>query len=175
MEHYGIANELDLLFGPPPRASNGESVHQTGARSTMSAERVGNQTKSTAQSCDVAGCSIRTAAILDNQALCLEHFLSRCYDALECYDRQRDRATPVAKEVERAQVRRFLEECSTQALNICLRNENLNNLQRGRLLDILLWAGELSERVGAAQMKLSRSLDHANAGPRFSDELPTNS
>lgn len=42
-----------------------------------------------------------------------------------------------------ASLRAFVEECSRKALDISLHSENLTNLQRGRLLDILLWAGEL--------------------------------
>jgi hypothetical protein len=40
-------------------------------------------------------------------------------------------------------MRAFIEECSRKALDISLQSENLTNLERGRLLDILLWAGEL--------------------------------
>jgi len=40
-------------------------------------------------------------------------------------------------------MRAFIEECSRKALDISLHSENLDNLERGRLLDILLWAGEL--------------------------------
>ena len=40
-------------------------------------------------------------------------------------------------------VRTALAECSDQTLRICLSGKPLNNLERGRLLDILLWAGEL--------------------------------
>jgi hypothetical protein len=40
-------------------------------------------------------------------------------------------------------MRSFLEECSRKALDVSLRSDNLSNLERGRLLDILLWAGEL--------------------------------
>jgi hypothetical protein len=40
-------------------------------------------------------------------------------------------------------MRAFIEECSHKALEVSLQCENLTNLERGRLLDILLWAGEL--------------------------------
>lgn len=42
-----------------------------------------------------------------------------------------------------AAMRLFVEECSHKALEASFRCESLTNLQRGRLLDILLWAGEL--------------------------------
>ena len=40
-------------------------------------------------------------------------------------------------------LRSFVEECSRRALEVAMHSEDLDNLQRGRLLDILLWAGEL--------------------------------
>ncbi len=40
-------------------------------------------------------------------------------------------------------MRAFIEECSRKALDVSLQSEDLSNLERGRLLDILLWAGEL--------------------------------
>jgi len=36
-----------------------------------------------------------------------------------------------------------VEECSHQALRVSLRSQTLTNLERGQLLDLLLWAGEL--------------------------------
>jgi len=40
-------------------------------------------------------------------------------------------------------MRAFIEECSRKALDVSLHCKDLSNLERGRLLDILLWAGEL--------------------------------
>ena len=40
-------------------------------------------------------------------------------------------------------MRAFIEECSQRALEVSLHYENLTNLERARLLDILLWASEL--------------------------------
>src|SRR5580658_8539929 len=42
-----------------------------------------------------------------------------------------------------ASLRAFIEECSRRALEVALHCDDISNLQRGRLLDILLWAGEL--------------------------------
>jgi hypothetical protein len=93
------------------------------------------------RSCSVDRCECGSVAYLAEQALCLNHFVARCYDQLDRID-PRGRSRTVA-EVERAKVRGFVEECSDQALNVCLQAERLSNLERGRLLDILLWAGEL--------------------------------
>jgi len=40
-------------------------------------------------------------------------------------------------------MRAFIEECSQTALEVSLHYKNLSNLERARLLDILLWASEL--------------------------------
>ena len=95
--------------------------------------------------CSVDRCDGAAAAFLAQQALCLNHFLAHCYDELERID-PRGRRRPLL-EGDPAKARGFVEECSSQALSVCLQSESLSNLERGRLLDILLWAGELYEIV----------------------------
>jgi hypothetical protein len=67
--------------------------------------------------------------------------------------------------VDLAYMREFIEECSRKALNVALHSESLNNLQRGRLLDILLWAGELFLLVRAPRLSPARSM--ASADPKL--------
>ena len=78
---------------------------------------------------------------LDQQDLCLNHCLLRCYEKLEGVDPRNRKLCPDPFEL--ASLRGFVEECSRRTLDLSLHCENLTNLQRGRLLDILLWAGEL--------------------------------
>jgi len=86
-------------------------------------------------------CKSSPVALLAQQALCINHFVRRCYEQLERLDpRGRKRAVD---ELALPGMRSALEECSEQTLRICLSGRPLNNLERGRLLDILLWAGEL--------------------------------
>lgn len=59
-----------------------------------------------------------------------------------------------------AAMRLFVEECSHKALEASFRCECLTNLQRARLLDILLWAGELflllrTQNSGSAEAQTS--------------------
>ena len=91
--------------------------------------------------CSEAACGCAATVSLDKQALCLKHFLQRCYAKLEAVDPrgQQFRESPVGL----ASMRAFIEECSRKALDVSLQSEDLTNLERGRLLDILLWAGEL--------------------------------
>jgi hypothetical protein len=85
-------------------------------------------------------CQDAAVASLARQNLCLDHFLSRCYDFLDALDAQRRLSRFDA--VDLALTKSFVEDCSRQALDASLCCPNISNLQRGRLLDILLWAGE---------------------------------
>ncbi len=101
----------------------------------------GVDTMSGKRNCGVGSCSGAAIATLDRQALCLNHFLLRCYAQLERLDPRGGKSS--AEPVDLAAMRAFIEDCSRKALDISLQSKNLSNLQRGRLLDILLWAGEL--------------------------------
>lgn len=70
----------------------------------------------------------------------MNHFVSRCYEDL---DRLDPRGRAAVSFAERLALKAFVEECSRRALEVSLGCQNLDNLQRGRLLDILLWAGEI--------------------------------
>jgi hypothetical protein len=57
-----------------------------------------------------------------------------------------------------ASLRAFIEECSRRTLDVALHCEDIDNLQRGRLLDILLWAGELFLLLRAPTRSFADSL-----------------
>jgi hypothetical protein len=95
----------------------------------------------TGQNCCVESCDDLGIATLDEQPLCMDHFLARCYEQLGEVD-PRGRHVPRGA-LELATQMASVEECSTQALRVSLSAEGLSNLERGRLLDLLLWAGEL--------------------------------
>jgi hypothetical protein len=86
----------------------------------------------------------------------VNHFLVRCYEWLDRID---PRGRGFSNEtLEVASMRAFIEECSRKALDVSLRSENLSNLQRGRLLDILLWAAELFLLLRVPQLSLAQSM-----------------
>ena len=91
--------------------------------------------------CVVNGCAGAAVTAFAQQDLCLDHFVSRCYEGLDRLD-PRGRQSG-GSHAERAALKAFVEECSRRALEVSLSCQNMDNLQRGRLLDILLWAGEL--------------------------------
>jgi hypothetical protein len=118
----------------------------------MVVELSNHQNAGVAETCALSDCQRVAVAVLEGQALCLDHFFSGCYTALADFDQYRDYAQ-ADREQNRSRLRNFLEECSAQALNISLRVQNMSNLQRARLLDVLLWAGELSEFVSLSRNK----------------------
>src|SRR5258708_3822851 len=69
-------------------------------------------------------------------------------------------------------MRAFIDECSRKALDVSLQSEDLSNLHRGRLLDILLWAGELFLLLRAPRLALAESIDSSEGqlAPRASSQ-----
>ena len=53
--------------------------------------------------------------------------------------------------------KRLVEECSRRALEVSLATEGLSNLQRARLLDILLWASDITAADAQSRDKPSSS------------------
>jgi hypothetical protein len=116
----------------------------------------GMDTMSRKRNCKVGACSGAAITTLDRQALCLNHFLLRCYERLEGVDPRGRKFS--AEPVDLASMRAFIEECSRKALDVSLQSQDLSNLQRGRLLDILLWAGELFLLLRAPRLTLAQSI-----------------
>jgi hypothetical protein len=98
-------------------------------------------TKLAERNCCESACDSAAVVSLDQQALCLNHFLLHCYTKLEAVDPRGQKSRE--ERVDLASMRAFIEECSHKALEVSLQRENLTNLERARLLDILLWASEL--------------------------------
>jgi hypothetical protein len=120
--------------------------------------------------CKMGSCGSAAVTTLDHQAFCLNHFLLRCYEKLEGLD-PRGR-TFHSESVDLVSMRAFIEECSRKALDISLQSENLTNLQRGRLLDILLWAGELFLLFRAPRLTFSQSLASSEDRPGVRTATP---
>ncbi len=100
---------------------------------------------------------MRSIVELNQRAgVCLNHFLLCCYERLEGLDPRGRKFS--AEPVDVPSMRAFVEECSRKALDVSLQSKNLNNLERGRLLDILLWAGELFLLLRAPRLTLAQSL-----------------
>jgi hypothetical protein len=104
---------------------------ELGAMSKMFEDRI----------CAVDFCEGAAVASLAQQEFCLDHFIELCYENLQRIDPRGQKLDRMPLDL--ASLRAFIEECSRRALDVALHYEDISNLQRGRLLDILLWAGEL--------------------------------
>src|SRR5947209_18218783 len=81
--------------------------------------------------CNENACGGAAITSLDQQALCLNHFLLRCYAKLEAVDprSQKFHEDPV----DLPSMRAFIEECSQKALEISLQSENLSKSEERRV------------------------------------------
>jgi hypothetical protein len=97
--------------------------------------------------CDTDNCGRPAMSSLELKHLCVDHFIARCYERLnEC------NANRFADPGEAASVSidRFLHSCAQQAAGLVHPMRGLDNLERARLFDILLWASELAAKRGIA-------------------------
>ena len=123
----------------------------------------GMDTKVGKRSCWAGSCGSAAITTLGHQSLCLNHFLMRCYERLDGLDPRGRKFS--AEPVDVVSMRAFIEECSRKALDVSLQSQNLSNLQRGRLLDILLWAGELFLLLRAPGLTLAQSIASSEGRP----------
>jgi hypothetical protein len=91
--------------------------------------------------CKAGGCANSAVIALAGREFCLDHFVVSCYEQLDMLEPKLRRRLIEAGEVQA--VKAFLEECSNRTLVICLRTEQLSNVERSRLLDILLSCSDL--------------------------------
>ena len=94
--------------------------------------------------CSRLDCSRQVVTSLEDRDFCFDHFCAYCYELLERSDRSGDLAAGSERFREELLT---LDECARRALEISFSRVPLNNLDRARLLDILLWAGELTNTL----------------------------
>jgi hypothetical protein len=111
------------------------------------------------ESCKAGSCARPAVISLAARELCLDHFLFTCYERLDMLEPM-VRSRPLDR-TEVQVIRGLLEECSNRTLLVCLRHETLTNLDRSRLLEILLLCGDL-------QLMISHSLLHSGSSPNRS-------
>ena len=94
-------------------------------------------------SCSQADCPERAVTSLGERDFCLGHFCMRCYELLERVHWGAD----LTYRLEEFSPELFaLDELPRRTLEVSFSGLTLNNLDRARLLDILLWAGELTSK-----------------------------
>jgi len=90
--------------------------------------------------CRFAACQEPGITAIGDEDLCCDHFVVRCYEFLEQIDIERAKSGCEATRT--AGLRRSVNSCLQGALEVSLKSGALSNLQKARLLDIMLWAGE---------------------------------
>jgi hypothetical protein len=103
------------------------------------------------EDCSIAGCGQAFATSLGGEPFCLEHFISVCYERLDRYDDFRKGAGLNVTEMEA--LRRFIHECTRHADEIEHEAMDLDNLDRAKLLHIILSASELGRYLRRSPRK----------------------
>jgi len=97
--------------------------------------------------CGVTNCSTRAIATIESRPRCLEHLISHYYWRLHDYEQGAAGSAPgAAQSLWESRTNRFLDDCRSKIVGLLIVQTDLPNLERARLLDILLWATELTER-----------------------------
>lgn len=95
--------------------------------------------------CILTDCGSISEVALENKRLCRRHFIETCYARLDEIAEQ-IREKKVRGSVSES-VRHFLAECTRQVVSEALCAPQLDNLERSRLLHILLFASELTSKL----------------------------
>jgi hypothetical protein len=103
--------------------------------------------------CGISGCGQTAAVTLEGEALCRSHFISVCYTRLDEYDEQRRGSGAGIANTE--SMRRFIRECTRSADEIEHGGENLDNLDRAKLVHIILTANELGRQLRRSPRKVA--------------------
>jgi hypothetical protein len=105
----------------------------------------------TAAHCNFPDCHEEVASSIEGEALCRSHFISVCYSRLEQYEEMRvGRGLDIA---DAETMREFIQECSQQADAIENTTKDLDNLERAKLLHIVLSANELGRHLRRSPRK----------------------
>ncbi|MBZ5661732.1 MAG: PilZ domain-containing protein [Acidobacteriia bacterium] len=101
--------------------------------------------------CTAEGCQREGVSSIEGNALCRTHFIDVCYTRLERYDELRKAQKLGVTDAE--SMRRFINECSRQADEIEQQAQDLDNLERAKLVDIILSASELGRHLRRSPRK----------------------
>ncbi len=97
------------------------------------------------QPCTVAACGKPGAASLGKRSFCTEHFISACYGRIDEFNHRLGERP--FRDTNAEAVRHFVAECTREAADLAHHKEYLDNLERARLLDIVLQASDLVEHL----------------------------
>jgi len=118
--------------------------------------------------CTSASCRSESAVAFAEHTLCLEHYFAWCYRQLDELERK-IRGSQI-NSGENAALRTQVEDCSNRCLSVSLQHEPLTNQDRSRLLDILLWTGDLLYMLRSPNANLTDSVTFVSR--RFDPQSP---
>lgn len=97
--------------------------------------------------CDADHCGRPAMSTIELHFFCVDHFISHSYERLQLC-----RPAPFLSGEDESSTanQRFLQQCVEQATTLLRPMRGLDNLDRARLFDILLWASELATATPAS-------------------------
>jgi hypothetical protein len=110
--------------------------------------------------CGGKDCTGPAALRLDSQTFCLDHLVAHCLDRLESCEQKTLARAEIPEETHKSDDR-FLGECTSKVAGFLMARSDLTNMDRARLLDILLWATQLDDRYArrAEQLRKQKNGD----------------
>jgi hypothetical protein len=97
--------------------------------------------------CDTQDCLRPAVLRLDTHSFCMDHLVSHCLERLEaCQGEICGNHVPADESLYSNNC--FLEECTSRLAGFLMARTELENYDRARLLDVLLWAAELDAKYG---------------------------
>ena len=103
--------------------------------------------------CSLAECVQESDGSIDGEGFCREHFISHCYQRLDNYDEMRK--GPGLSITDSESVRRFIHDCTRSADAMEHNEKHLDNLDRAKLLHIILYASELGRHLRRSPRKIA--------------------
>jgi len=111
--------------------------------------------------CKADNCGQASAVSLEGELFCLQHFLATCYTRIDQYDAMRKGPGLDAARTEI--VRRFIHESSRIADELEHTAQGLDNLDRAKLLHIILSASELGRHLRRSPRKAAAIAVHLSS------------
>lgn len=95
--------------------------------------------------CDAHDCAHSAVMRIDFHLFCLDHLVAHCHERLQkCQEEVGRRLAPSGHTVSGNYS--FVRECTSSIAGFLMARPELENIDRARLLDVMLWATELDEK-----------------------------